>query len=175
VLTALADSMNSSDLSGFSVWYQWPRDVISNAPSTPGVYVFKLAGGESLCRLKGKSDIVYIGRTKKGKVRTGSVQRRLKQHLRTREDKIDIGYRIERVLKEIGRLEVAWRSFDADADAQSHEAELLERYDTDHIELPPLNRQESGKKVRQALKRLLGLPSDQAQQVVKSLAAKPKS
>lgn len=166
--------MNSGDLSDFSTWHPWSSAIIQNAPATPGVYVFRFSGGQPIRRLKGESNIVYIGSTKKGKARSGSVQRRLKQHLRTREGKIDIGYRIERVLKEIGRLEVAWRSFDTDADAQWHEAELLERYETDHIELPPLNRQESGKKVRYALKGLLGLPSDKAQELLISLRAGTK-
>lgn len=167
--------MNTSELPDFSSWVPWSEAAVRLAPATPGVYAFGLAEAHQLPRLKGGSDIVYIGSAKRGRTGAGSVKRRLKQHLRPREGKIDIGYRIDRVLKEVGPLQVAWRRFDTDTDARWHEAELLERYEQDHIELPPLNRQESGKDVRQAVGHLLALPPEQQQQVLNSLSGKPGS
>ncbi|MFQ5738083.1 MAG: hypothetical protein ACE5JX_03660 [Acidobacteriota bacterium] len=159
--------MNSDDLVGFAGWEAWSKNAPSQAPQKPGVYVFRLAGGKTFRRLKEESDIVYIGSTKCSKKGVSTVRQRLRQHLRSREEEIDTGYRIERVQNEIGSLQVTWKTFDTHDASQFHEAELLRRYARDHIELPPLNRQESGKKVWRAIRRLESLASDQRDKILK--------
>jgi hypothetical protein len=125
-----------------------------------------MIGGQPLPRIKGQSDIVYIGSTKRGK---RGIRQRLQQHLRVREGGVDTGYRLDRVVKEVGALEIAWLTCPTHDDALWHEGELLSQYQSDHIELPPLNRQESGKKIQYVLRTLLKLPPDQARRLFEQL------
>lgn len=134
--------MNSTELIDYSTWIDWFRKAVRRVPQKPGVYIFRLIRGATLARLKGNSDIIYIGSTKKGK---RTLRDRLKDHLSPRGDKRDTGYRLKRVTNEVGSLEVAWRVFDCHDSAQACERQLLKRFEQDHIELPPLNRQETGK------------------------------
>ena len=165
--------MNSSDFSGFVNWEPWSRNAAIRAPQKPGIYVFRLAEGKSFFRLKGESDLIYIGGTRPSNKRPrhpGSVRRRLEQHLVSREEEeIDTGYRLKRVHNEIGSMEVAWRTFNSDVESQFHEATLLWLYTREHIELPLLNRQESGKNLLKALRWLASQPSDEKSEIIKKL------
>jgi hypothetical protein len=134
--------MNSNELVDYPSWLGWFRKAVDHAPEKPGVYIFRLIRTPTLARLKGHSDIIYIGSTKKGE---RTLRDRLKDHLRPRGDKRDLGYRLKRVTDEAGSVEVAWRVFDSHDSAQECERQLLKRFEKDHIELPPLNRQETGK------------------------------
>jgi hypothetical protein len=73
----------------------------------------------------------------------------------------DLGYQLERVVKEVGPLQVAWKQFDDHFDAQWHERKLLTQYEDDHLEFPPLNRQETGKRVSDAERLLAGSHPDE--------------
>ncbi len=114
--------------------------------------MFRLAG-RNFGRLKGQSDILYIGCAK-----NQNLQQRAKQHLHPREDEKDIGYLIKRVEDEIGPVEFAWKE---NADPTAGERELLARYRKDHIELPPLNSNQPGKKFTLAKRRVAQLSTDQ--------------
>jgi hypothetical protein len=141
---------------------------VGGAPRTPGVYVFRTAGGQAFPRLRGKSDIVYIGVAGKGK---STIRQRLKKHLTVRRDRQDAAHRLNRVVKEVRSLEVGWVSFAHEDEARAAESELFDIYARDHIELPPLDRQESGIKVR-ARSRLTGLlPADKRQEALAKLRA----
>ena len=152
--------MLSSDAHGVASWVRWSKTTISLCPEQPGVYIFRMAGGNTpIKRLNGCSDIVYIGSTPKG----GTVRSRLRDHRMSRKDQKCVGGKIERVLKEVGPLEVGWKIFSRADQAANHESEILWRYGKDHIELPPLNSQTPQRTdrlnedwVRQDLSRLSG-------------------
>jgi len=152
--------MNSEGLEGFSVWHDWSSVTVNKAPMKTGVYAFRLAHAERIRRLKGESDIVYIGATRKG---NRTLRDRLRQHLRPRTDMKDVGVRLQRVVLEVGPLEIAWRDFQSHTDAQWTEARLLAQFSDDHIEFPPLNQQETGKKLSDAVRVLRAMkPEDRA-------------
>ncbi len=75
--------VNSHDLAHFSNWSSFSDATADCAPMTPGVYVLRL--GSSVARLKGLSDMVYIGFTK-------NIRNRLRCHLRPRKDIMDVGW-----------------------------------------------------------------------------------
>ncbi len=150
--------MQSNDLSEFHDWLAWPQ-AVSQAPVTPGVYIFRLVGSPPIGRLRDSSDVVYVGSS-------GNVQRRLTNHGRRREDLRDIGYLLSRVTSEVGKIEVAWKPFEDRQKANWHEMELLRRYCRDHIELPPLNCQQVNKKVSVALSAMKSLKPDERARVL---------
>jgi hypothetical protein len=115
--------------------------------------VVRLASGTVFGRLKGESDLVYVGSASR-------IRQRLEQHLRPRDDERDVGYRLQRVQREVGPLEVSWRGCGSHRDAKFEEGTILRRYRDQHIELPPLNRQEGGNKVQGVLEALLALRPD---------------
>lgn len=157
--------MKSSDLSDFGSWERFSKTTVDRARREPGVYVFRLAEGRTFPRLVGESDLVYIGSST-------SLQRRLRDHLRPREDERDIGYRLKRVEDQVSALELAWKTFETYGDAETLEWELLEQYQRDHIEFPPLNRQESGKRILKAKRDLLSLSPGEFKEVLKEAALK---
>jgi len=170
--------MLSAELEGFSPWADWSLGTVQLAPTKPGVYVFRLPQTKALSRLKGESDIIYIGATKKG---SRTLRDRLRDHLRSRDDKKDLGCRLERVIKEVGPLQISWRQCETHTDAIELERKLLAEYTDGHIEFPPLNRQETGKKKSDALRMFNALrPEQQAeimtkwhQKLAAAKAAKP--
>jgi predicted GIY-YIG superfamily endonuclease len=107
--------------------------------------VFRLAG-KAFGRLKGESDLVYIGYTE-------SVKRRLSYHLPARADEQKCADRLRNAGR-VGALEVAWRSHGSVEEARCEEARLLRRYYWDHGELPPVNRGEPAPFVRKAIEHL---------------------
>src|SRR4029077_19422059 len=111
---------------------------IDKAPYSPGVYVFRLSGAVCFPRVKGESDIVYIGTTEDGE---GTVRKRLIAHHNTFS--ADDRFWLRRIQTEIGQLEVAWKRLEKHFDAQWIESDLLGRYAREHIEFPPANRQQS--------------------------------
>ena len=113
-------------------WKRWSNLDIRRVPSSIGVYVFRFAGGLSLQRVSGSSDIVYVGQ--------GIIRDRLRAHGDPDwTEWKDSGWLIFMIAggKE---LEVAWQEM-SENDARSAEAEILEEYLVDHRELPPANRQ----------------------------------
>lgn len=159
--------MTSSDVQVCSNWTAWSQAAAKRAPEKPGVYFLRL--GNSLERLKGSSDLLYIGTTEEGK---GTVRARLISRFREVLTEGSVGYRLARFANEVpgACIEFAWRVLASHEDAMWDEAQLLKRYEDDHIELPPLNRQQSGNRPHQAQKALeaLGLRPGQAEYVVKN-------
>jgi len=150
--------MKSTDLIDVGQWKEWSSAVTTLAPRLPGVYVLRIATGLSRPRLSGESDLIYIGSTKNLRQRLGTPL-----SPRTTERR-DIGYRIRRIIEDkIARLEIAWKEFNSVPNARTYESKLLASYEEDHYEFPPLNRQEAGKKVRNAERLIANLsPEDQA-------------
>jgi hypothetical protein len=129
------------------------REICSECSIGPGVYIFRMAGGKLAPRLKGKSDIVYIGAVV---ANYGSLRKRLAQHLPRRQDPTGIAARILRVEHEVGPLEIAWVTCPDNHRSQAFESELLDKYCVDHIEL----RIESGQQIRGRMRLVLQLPED---------------
>jgi hypothetical protein len=130
-----------------------------------GVYVIRIADGLKLGRLRGESDIVYIG--------SGTIGTRLKAHAGLRLDLKDKGW----VLTWIGcekRLQVCF--FEC-ADLVALEGDLLVEYLCAHQELPPANwrRPTQSQQQRETLKAeiartyLASLPPDQREKQIRDL------
>lgn len=162
--------MLSTEVEGVGRWFPWNKTTAALGPKQPGIYIFRMVGcATAITRLTGMSDIIYVGSTPKG----GTICGRLGDHLLTREDQKDVGWKIERVLKAVGALEVGWKVFSTADQAANYESEILWRYERDHIELPPLNSQMPQKTdrlneevVQQALIRL---PAEQVASLLFSL------
>jgi predicted GIY-YIG superfamily endonuclease len=90
--------------------------------------------------MQGASDIVYIGLAKK------NIRKRLKGHRHTAIGLFANFYR------EVGTLQVAWKSCRDQSEAMLMESKLLGKHRRQHIELPPLNRQQPLKALQQFFK-----------------------
>lgn len=121
--------MLSKDLAqGFSPWTDLADEALGDVSQDPGVYVLRLKGGTPFGRLRGVSDIVYVGKTDKG------LRNRIRQYLHpgpTQWTNIRVNEFMRRY-----RLEFACAK---DGNPKAREHELLRSYLRDHDELPPLN------------------------------------
>src|SRR6266849_2946016 len=95
----------STDLTDFANWMKWSLGVFRDVPRKPGVYVLRLAEGRPHQRLKGESDIIYIGCAIK-------IQDRLKSHLNVRTIERNTAFYLQRIQQEVGPLQVSWRTFE---------------------------------------------------------------
>jgi len=112
-------------------WKPWPYTKLAEVPQSPGIYLFRTAKGSLIPRVRGASDLVYIG--------SGKIRDRLKAHSRQDWKKwTGTGWVICLIMREKG-LEVGWREM-AEAQARLEEGEILEQFLVDHFELPPANR-----------------------------------
>lgn len=137
--------MLSKDLEkfGFSTWtkvmkdYDDNRDLILKLPKNKGIYVVR--ADKPISRIKGQSDIIYIGR--------GRIQSRIQQLLRSY---LPINFRnylskhtareaFDRVLNETElELEFSYVIVHTE-EVKETESRLLKLYCKDHIEPPPGN------------------------------------
>jgi hypothetical protein len=128
----------------FSTPIRWTGIAFKSAPTSPGVYVFQLAEGKSIHRLKGGSGIIYVGSTARGR---GGLKQRLRNH--TKSSFLNL------IRTEIGDVEVSWRVVPTHERALFEEAQILWKYLQDHLELPPMNRQRSSLKGYRKLRTVL--------------------
>jgi len=124
---------------GFREWHKLSaiKTGSTSLPHKPGTYVLRL--NRHFERLKGKSDILYIGCTEKG----GTLNSRIGGFLRGTGGDDRTAKRIRRNLVERGYLnhvEVSWVTTDSREKARTLEKHLLRQYEEDHEELPPWNR-----------------------------------
>ena len=103
---------------------------MKSAPKQSGIYIFRMARGECFRRLKGESDVLYIG-SAEGK---RGLRERLQQYLRPGPTQWT-NKRIHEMAKKYD-MEIAWYLC---GEASNLELQLLRRYFEDHDELPPLN------------------------------------
>ncbi len=129
--------MDSTNLLGeLSGWIDFNSQNITAVPTKPGVYIIRMKNGVQFGRLRGRSDIIYIGSTEKG------LRGRLRQYLKP--DRTQATHqRVNQLMKRY-IFEVAW-SEDENPKIQEHN--LLLQYAGDHNELPPMNRQDVRKLV----------------------------
>lgn len=128
----------------------------------------RLIGGRPVARLKGESDIIYIG------IAT-NIQKRLRSHLNIMAVERNTAFYLQRIQTEVGSVQVGWQIFEEHDTAKSLERNLLARYTEDHVEFPPLNRQESGKKMRIVEELLESLTLGEKQSVLEKLQCSKRS
>ena len=124
--------MNSDDVQArfgkkSGCWMPFDEHAAAKSGLARGVYVIRIADGLKVGRLRGESDIVYIG--------SGSIGTRLRAHAGLRTDFKDKGW----LLSWIGfekRLQVCF--FEC-AEPGLLEGDLLVEYLSAHQELPPAN------------------------------------
>ena len=139
--------MNSKDLAGKG-FVGWPLitsrnvpEVMSMLPKEPGIYVFRTL--EAKHAIRGKSDIAYIG---KG-TRVGGIQARVREHFHQPAlptTKTPSG-RIDQWINEWGYdVEIGWLVCKTKAEAGVAEQGLVQEFEADHHNLPPINRNMPG-------------------------------
>ncbi len=102
----------------------------------PGTYIMRKLGGKKFGRLARESDIIYIGSTGFRKGNHKNVRSRIREDFILGLPPGETTQRIHKLLRKrdyLNKIEVAWCTKDI-------EAELLERYEANHDELPPWNR-----------------------------------
>jgi hypothetical protein len=113
-------------------WTRWPDFNTALAPSSIGVYVLRLMAGSKISRVRGASEIVYVG--------SGKIRNRLRAHYNPNWESFkDAGWLISLVANG-APLKINWREL-PDEEARLVEGEILQDYLIDHLELPPANRQ----------------------------------
>jgi hypothetical protein len=126
--------MDSSALGGinegFGSWRPFESRNVREAPQVIGVYVLRKADGKLVCRLRGESDILYIGST----TSKGGLRQRLVQYFHPGPTQWT-NQRINSFLKKYA-MEVAWCPT---SEPINLEHDLLRKYLSDHDELPPFN------------------------------------
>ena len=127
--------MNTKDANfkelGFDIWRRWDS-CINFIPDKTGVYVFRLNG--EFCRLKGKTDILYIGSSK------STLKKRLRFYNKPGPSQ-PTSQRLHKLLnmKEYKDVEIGWCIYKED-EVRNIENILLEQFNKEHHELPPWNR-----------------------------------
>ena len=152
---AAPGNMNSCDISlePLGEWEELsPR---YGAPPSFGVYAIRMFGGKPVGRLKGASDLIYIGE--------GDIQARLRAHVNSRSDFEDKGWMLDLIAKHVSRLEV--RCFRSD-DTKNDETQLLTAYFKEHLELPPANLAIPKTDFAKAFFSVMSLDSDDLEQML---------
>lgn len=118
----------------------WP-DVLDRRLSlqaAPAVYALML--GRRFGRLRGSSDILYIGET--GELGGDSQKCRLRIYQYPNGDHaLELRRGIAALLASKERVTFRWRYLETKADARAEERRLLQGYREEHLELPPFNSQ----------------------------------
>ena len=114
----------------FSGWYPFNEKVVQNVPKQKGIYVLRKARGRPFGRLRGQSDLMYIGSTEA----QGGLKQRMRQYWHPGPTQWT-NKRIKGISKK-HEMEVAWCLCDEPGNL---EHELLHKYLKGHDELPPLN------------------------------------
>jgi len=111
-----------------SEWRALSKEVLTIAPREGGIYIIRMAQGRVFGRLRGSSDILYIGSAK-----------RLRRRLRGYFYPGPTQWTNKRVHAMMSKhpMEIAWCITEDYAEA---ERELLRLYLDQHDELPPFNR-----------------------------------
>lgn len=132
--------MNSDDLHLHGLGGLWlplnhacKDDTLSMMPKRPGVYVIRAS--QPICRALGESDIVYIGKGTGG----FGINGRVEQHVTEGSTSVTSG-RVRQRIDWRDDLQVGFMLVMEVAEAGRKEIELLEIYEVDHMELPPINR-----------------------------------
>jgi hypothetical protein len=107
-------------------------ELLRKVPSQFGVYVVRAT--KAVKRIRGESDIVYIGSA----CNQNGLRGRISQYFSPGPTQIT-NKRILALIEESADYEIGWRPVAAKSRVVELEQELLERYFTDHGERPPQN------------------------------------
>ena len=142
-------------------WKQWPSINWAMVPKSYGVYFFRTAKGLRIPRVKGASDIVYVG--------SGIIRDRLKAHSRQDWKKwTGTGWVICLIMRAKG-VDVAWQQMPQEK-ARHEESNLLQDFLVDHFELPAANRRNPlFSTLTEAMLALLSLDEKERAQVTQNL------
>ena len=113
---------------GFSSFQKLSPEVINNLPAEPGVYVLRSAEKRMVGRLKGESDVLYVGSSLK------SIRGRLRFYFKPGPTQWT-SIRINSLLKRYP-VEIAYKFSSVPRDEESR---ILLKYFEEHDELPPFN------------------------------------
>ena len=117
------------NVANWSEWYRFDSQS-TQVPNSPGVY--EIRTDFEFGRLKGKSSIVYIGKT------TRSLRKRLLDERRDNPSRFMS--RAEKVLLQAGHtLEFRYAGLTGKETVEQFEMEELMEYEKEHWELPPGN------------------------------------
>ena len=131
--------VTSADLRvhGFGQWLPFgvltKREMLLHVPTDIGVYAIR--HHLPYPRMRGESDILYVGSA----TNRQGLRMRLRQYFRPGPTQ-RTNKRLRELVGESADYQVAFVVTRSGAEARSLEAELLERYEADHGELPPQNR-----------------------------------
>lgn len=117
-------------INGLSDWFSFDENTAKQAPSQGGVYVFRNAGAKTFGRLRGQSDILYIGSTES----EGGLKQRFSHYLHPGPTQWT-NQRIHNLLRRYP-MEIAWFVCDNPVNLENN---LLKQYISEHDELPLLN------------------------------------
>ncbi len=140
------NDMKSNELSkkGFVNWQPFKQDILNLAPKECGVYVIRLTSGRLCGRLKGESDILYIGST----TSKSGLKHRLRGYFSSSKANSTTNTRINSFINKYD-MEISWHTMGlVTASSYKHkkavtlEADLLFQYSEEHDELPPFNQSE---------------------------------
>jgi hypothetical protein len=132
------NNYNFRDLQSFTDDYIHNKELVLKLPKKKGVYV--IVCNKPICRVKGKSDIVYIGQ--------GTIQYRIQSLFR---NKLPINYRnyssnhtametLKRIVSELKlKIKFSFIVTNNKEKCKNLESDLILQYCRDHIEPPPLN------------------------------------
>ena len=139
--------MNSGEINEISNWSDWRQCDATSIPSSPGIYAFRIGGGVAVPRVRGQSDILYIGSS------MVNLRMRLRKHhqMRTAESLL-----LNLIETHLGQSEVGWASLDQ-ASAFATESDLIFKYSQEHLEFPPANNQQPARAVREKILNLVSL------------------
>jgi len=125
---------NELELSNNVAWHPFNLEQVLEIPSGNGVYVMRLSGGRCFGRLKGNSDILYIGSS----TCKGGLKQRISHYLHPGPTQWT-NLRINSYLPKY-QMEIAWFVCNEPINLENR---LLRRYLDDHDELPPFNHADS--------------------------------
>lgn len=111
-------------------WYPFEKQSIEKAPRKKGIYVIRLATFKPIGRLRGESDILYIGST----TSEGGLRQRLMQYFHPGPTQWT-NQRLYGFLKKY-HMEITWCPCE---EPTNLEHDLLRQYLSEHDELPPFN------------------------------------
>jgi|WetSurMetagenome_2_1015567.scaffolds.fasta_scaffold97855_2 hypothetical protein len=111
-------------------WFPFEKQVVSEAPREVGVYILRLAEGKLFGRLRGASDILYVGSS----TCQGGLRQRLSHYFHPGPSQWT-NLRINKYLSKY-KMEVAWFPT---SNPLNLEHKLLTQYESDHDEQPPFN------------------------------------
>lgn len=121
---------------GFVRWISFSlageKELLNVLPSKHGTYAIRSA--RMFGRFFGESDIIYIGSSQN----SGGLRNRLYQYFHVGSSNAT-NKRIHALMGQDDRLTVAWKICDSGEKARCIETVLLQQYEADHWELPPLN------------------------------------